>query len=467
MRSARYPCELSDYEMLLIRQAGWSSGPTTTPRTRLPSSGGSFSFFRWVLFLLQVVSVLQVGFLFLLQVGFPLSFLVVGGSLLLQGFFLLQVGSLLLQAGSSAFFSGGFSSFFRWVLFLLQMGLRSSGGFSSFFRWVSVLQVGLRLQVVLFLLQVGSLLFQWVLFLLQVVSLPSSGGFFLLQVGSLPLLQVGSLSIHVGSSPFFQWVLFGFLLVCGSPCSFFEVGSLPSSGGFSSFFRWVLFLLGRPGFLSLSSRWVRSPSFRWVLFASFKVGSLPSSGGFSSFFRWVLFCFRWWVLGRRLLDYLPEHACRLKFSDLISFSSKSTPEIRIIEQFRSIPSNVTARKLVRKYLEFSWSLPYYGSAFFHGQIEQPTRGVSSWLPRPDLPVLVTINGTGVSVIDPKKSTVLLSLRYDELSWDYARPSNERNLHCLPCLFLQFAVVENGIVLRRLFPIAEFLRSMVQVLWLGF
>ncbi|XP_037794110.1 FERM domain-containing protein 8-like [Penaeus monodon] len=146
---------------------------------------------------------------------------------------------------------------------------------------------------------------------------------------------------------------------------------------------------------------------------------------------------------RRLLDYLPEHACRLKFSDLISFSSKSTPEIRIIEQFRSIPSNVTARKLVRKYLEFSWSLPYYGSAFFHGQIEQPTRGVSSWLPRPDLPVLVTINGTGVSVIEPKKSTVLLSLRYDELSWDYARPSHERNPHCLPCLFLQFAVVENG------------------------
>ncbi|KAK7077981.1 FERM domain-containing protein 8 [Halocaridina rubra] len=146
---------------------------------------------------------------------------------------------------------------------------------------------------------------------------------------------------------------------------------------------------------------------------------------------------------RRLLDYLPEHACRLKFSDLVSFSSKSTPEIRVIEQFRSIPTNVTARKLVRKYLEFSWSLPYYGSAFFHGQIEQPTRGVSSWLPRPDLNVLVTINATGVTVIDPKKSSVLLSLRYDELSWDFARPSNERNTSCLPCLFLQFAVVENG------------------------
>ncbi|KAK3876580.1 hypothetical protein Pcinc_018643 [Petrolisthes cinctipes] len=146
---------------------------------------------------------------------------------------------------------------------------------------------------------------------------------------------------------------------------------------------------------------------------------------------------------RRLLDYLPEHACRLKLSDLVSFSSKSTPEIRIIEQFRSIPTNVTARKLVRKYLEFSWSLPYYGSAFFHGQIEQPSRGVGAWLPRQDLPVLVTINATGVTIIDPKKSTVLLSLRYDELSWDFARPSNERVPTCLPCLFLQFGVVEAG------------------------
>lgn len=29
--------------------------------------------------------------------------------------------------------------------------------------------------------------------------------------------------------------------------------------------------------------------------------------------------------------------------------------------------------------------------------------MGSWLPRPDIPVLVTINATGVSVIDPKKS----------------------------------------------------------------
>lgn len=40
-------------------------------------------------------------------------------------------------------------------------------------------------------------------------------------------------------------------------------------------------------------------------------------------------------------------------------------------------------------------------------------------------------------------TILLSLKYDEMSWDFARPSNDRSEDCLPCLFLQFAVVENG------------------------
>ncbi|KAF2368755.1 FERM central domain [Trinorchestia longiramus] len=146
---------------------------------------------------------------------------------------------------------------------------------------------------------------------------------------------------------------------------------------------------------------------------------------------------------RRLLDYLPDHACRLKLSDLFSFNSKSTPEIRIIEQYRSIPNNVQCRKLTRKYLEFCWSLPYYGSAFFHGQIEVPRRGTTLWLPRPDLPVLVAINGSGVTVVDPNNSIVLLSLRYDELSWEFAQPSNDWSSDSMPCLFLQFAVVEGA------------------------
>lgn len=39
--------------------------------------------------------------------------------------------------------------------------------------------------------------------------------------------------------------------------------------------------------------------------------------------------------------------------------------------------------------------------------------------------------------------MLLGLKYEELSWEFARPSKEDDPNCLPCLFLQFMVVENG------------------------
>ena len=39
--------------------------------------------------------------------------------------------------------------------------------------------------------------------------------------------------------------------------------------------------------------------------------------------------------------------------------------------------------------------------------------------------------------------VLLALKFEELSWDYAKPSQENNEDCLPCLFIQFCVIENG------------------------
>jgi hypothetical protein len=45
--------------------------------------------------------------------------------------------------------------------------------------------------------------------------------------------------------------------------------------------------------------------------------------------------------------------------------------------------------------------------------------------------------------NPFFQTVLVGLKYEELSWEYARPSQEDSPDCLPCLFLQFMVVENG------------------------
>ena len=56
--------------------------------------------------------------------------------------------------------------------------------------------------------------------------------------------------------------------------------------------------------------------------------------------------------------------------------------------------------------------------------------------------------------------VLLGLKLEELSWDYAKPSQENNEDCLPCLFIQFCVIENG---RRVSKILQiFSRQAVQM-----
>ncbi|XP_047110100.1 putative FERM domain-containing protein FRMD8P1 [Schistocerca piceifrons] len=140
--------------------------------------------------------------------------------------------------------------------------------------------------------------------------------------------------------------------------------------------------------------------------------------------------------------FLPTHVSRSNWSWL-RISGKNSPEVRLLEQFKRIPSNTPVRKLIRKYLEFCWSLPYYGGAFFRGQVEQPVRGLTSLITHQDVSVLVAINTQGVYIIDDIQCTLLLGLKYEEMSWDFAKPSQEDNPDCLPCLFLQFMVLENG------------------------
>ena len=167
---------------------------------------------------------------------------------------------------------------------------------------------------------------------------------------------------------------------------------------------------------------------------------------------------------QNLARFLPEHAVR-KTGSLLSWlpwsaSAKTSPEARLIEQFKAIPSNASPKRLVKKYLEFCWSLPYYGSAFFRGQIETPAKSLTSLVINQDSEVLIAINCQGLYVIDPVNVVVLLGLKFEELSWDYAKPSQENNEDCLPCLFIQFCVIENG---RRVSKILQvFSRQAVQM-----
>ncbi|XP_040575680.1 putative FERM domain-containing protein FRMD8P1 [Lepeophtheirus salmonis] len=162
--------------------------------------------------------------------------------------------------------------------------------------------------------------------------------------------------------------------------------------------------------------------------------------------------------------FLPEHASIYgNWSSWVPWRSggaKNSLEVRLIEQYKMILANASPKRLVRKYLEFCWSLPYYGSAFFHGQIETPARSLTSLVINRDTEVLIAINSQGFYVIDPIKVVILLGLKLEELSWDYAKPSQENNEDCLPCLFIQFCVIENG---RRVSKILQiFSRQAVQM-----
>ncbi|XP_069673570.1 FERM domain-containing protein 8 isoform X5 [Periplaneta americana] len=110
---------------------------------------------------------------------------------------------------------------------------------------------------------------------------------------------------------------------------------------------------------------------------------------------------------------------------------------------------------------------FFRGAFFQGQVEQPVRGLTSLITHQDVPVLVAINAQGVYVIDDIQCTLLLGLKYEELSWDFAKPSQEDNPDCLPCLFLQFMVLENGTRVSKILQVFSKQAVMMDALISGF
>ncbi|XP_062535037.1 FERM domain-containing protein 8-like [Armigeres subalbatus] len=161
--------------------------------------------------------------------------------------------------------------------------------------------------------------------------------------------------------------------------------------------------------------------------------------------------------------FLPAHVAKSSSWSWLPISRRSSAEVRLLEQFKRVPTTATTKKLMRKYLEFCWALPFYGAAYFHGQVEQPVRGLSSLMQQKDLPVLIAVNERGIFVIDHIECTLLLGLKYEELSWDYAKPSNVSDPECMQCIFLQFAAVENGIAATKLMQIFTRQAAMIDAL----
>ncbi|XP_065564019.1 FERM domain-containing protein 8-like isoform X2 [Artemia franciscana] len=137
------------------------------------------------------------------------------------------------------------------------------------------------------------------------------------------------------------------------------------------------------------------------------------------------------------LEHLLPRQLRQASWSWFNFKSagKNSPEARLIEKYREIPLTKEDR-LVNKYLELSRFYPFYGSAYFHGQIEEPVSGIRAAFRTGDTKVLIAVSGKGLHVLDPEKEELLISLSYDSFSWDivYAK---DLSPDCLSSLYIVF------------------------------
>ncbi|XP_065222741.1 FERM domain-containing protein 8 isoform X2 [Planococcus citri] len=164
--------------------------------------------------------------------------------------------------------------------------------------------------------------------------------------------------------------------------------------------------------------------------------------------------------------FLPVHIRHDAIMSWFRSRIKNSPEVRLLEHYKRIPNSASDRKLQRRYLEVCWSLPFYGCAFFQGQIEEPVRGLTSLLMHQDMPVLVGINEHGLYLIDNIQAKLLLGLKYEDFSWELGKP-HKSNPDCLPCIFIQFAVIENGARVSKIMQIFSKQSDMVDALITAF
>lgn len=143
----------------------------------------------------------------------------------------------------------------------------------------------------------------------------------------------------------------------------------------------------------------------------------------------------------KLREFYPEHMAKPKKS--FGRRSKDSPEFRLArkheETYQSYGKITDVKQVIaclQAYLDFCRKLPYYGGAFFRGQVEHPSRK-SKLLSNTDDPVWIVVNTEGVYIIDMDDVVFLIGLPFEELSWEYAEPKEKTNQDCMPCIFLQF------------------------------
>ncbi|XP_032432022.1 FERM domain-containing protein 8 [Xiphophorus hellerii] len=158
---------------------------------------------------------------------------------------------------------------------------------------------------------------------------------------------------------------------------------------------------------------------------------------------------------KKLPSFVPAHVAMGSggfFSTLRGKSSRQAElEQKLSEEYgkisKSTGSSLEPQQLLHQYLSMCHTLPYYGCAFFCGEIDKPVQGILQRGKRKAVSVGICLDG--VYVMDVKEKHVLLGLRFSELSWDHSRPEEEGDSHIL---WLEFDGEEDGTPVNKLLKI---------------
>ncbi|XP_036380503.1 FERM domain-containing protein 8 [Megalops cyprinoides] len=171
---------------------------------------------------------------------------------------------------------------------------------------------------------------------------------------------------------------------------------------------------------------------------------------------------------KKISSFLPAHVAGGGGGLLSALRGKSGRqaglEQNLLEEYRSVSAADSNAQdpahYLRQYLNTCHSLPYYGCAFFSGEIDKPAQGILQRGGRKTVSVGISLEG--VYVIDAKEKHVLLGLRFSELSWDHSYPEEEGDSHIL---WLEFDGEEAGTPVNKLLKIyskqAELMSGLIE------
>ncbi|XP_068115699.1 FERM domain-containing protein 8 [Hyperolius riggenbachi] len=172
------------------------------------------------------------------------------------------------------------------------------------------------------------------------------------------------------------------------------------------------------------------------------------------------------TLRPKLESFLPSYVCKKRNGLLTAFKNRGNRQMSfeqtLLNSYKEVTEHVNCEDgevtNCKEYLKKCHELPYYGCAFFAGEVDKPVQGFLNRSGRKT--VSVAINMEGVSVIDRKEKHVLISLKYSELSWDHTYPDGEEHI-----LWLEFDGDNEGTPVNKLLKIyskqAELMSGLIE------